>query len=217
MPVLQRKSARPARNRADHYPDFSALLRHEREGRDYRILMRRGSSGIAVVAPHGGGIERGTSELAVALAGTEHTCYCFEGIKEKANHRLHVTSRRFDEPQALSAVGGVHKVVTIHGAFGTHVAAYGGGLDQALRQQLLDALSSAGFPALPDPSPTRQGRHPHNICNRGSSGSGVQLELTLGLRRRLFRNLRPEGRQQPTEHFHSFVRALRAVLARYEP
>ncbi len=49
---------------------------------DYLILSRQGTSGIAVMAPHGGGIEPGTSEIANRVAGDEHAYYSFEGLKQ---------------------------------------------------------------------------------------------------------------------------------------
>ncbi|MCA1601484.1 MAG: poly-gamma-glutamate hydrolase family protein [Acidobacteria bacterium] len=91
----------------DLYPSFTHLSRREREGRDYRIRWRTGDSGVAIVAPHGGGIERGTSEVADGIAGREHGFYAFEGLKSVGNHVLHLSSNRFDEPQALRLVRGI--------------------------------------------------------------------------------------------------------------
>ena len=54
----------------DLYTSFAHLSRGEREGRDYRIRWRMGGSGVAIVAPHGGGIERGTSALALLPRAT---------------------------------------------------------------------------------------------------------------------------------------------------
>ena len=47
----------------DKYRNFQELKRHEKEGTDYEICARKGSSGIAVMAPHGGGIEPGTMDM----------------------------------------------------------------------------------------------------------------------------------------------------------
>jgi phage replication-related protein YjqB (UPF0714/DUF867 family) len=52
-------------------------MRHEKEGRDYEVHQRKGASGIAVIAPHGGGIEPGTMDIADSVAGEEHTFCCF--------------------------------------------------------------------------------------------------------------------------------------------
>ncbi len=199
------------------YTTFTELSRHEVEDRDYRIHLRLGTSGIAVVAPHGGLIERGTLPIAKAIAGEEHTFYGFEGIKPtlRANRVLHVPSNHFDEPRALSAVAEAHRVITLHGAKGTEAAVYAGGLDLELRLAMLRALNAAGFSADHDPSPTRQGRGPTNICNRGKTGMGLQLELTFALRKRLFGQLDEKGGRQPTGLFHELVHAIRQVLHHY--
>jgi len=51
-----------------------------------------------------------------------------------------------------------------------------------------------------------------NLCNRGQSGAGVQLELSRALRRSLFESLTPSGRARPTPYFTAFVDALRLGL-----
>lgn len=202
---------RGALNRVDRYGSFAELARHEREGRAWRVRLRPGASAFAILAPHGGRIERGTSWLADAIAGAEHTFYAFEGLRRRANHRLHVTSNRFDEPRALAAAARAHTVLTVHGAAGAEAAVYVGGRDEALRERLLAALAGAGFAAAPDPSPTRQGRGVTNICNRGRSGCGVQLELPVGMRRRLFER-EAAGVWRPNAAAVRLVQTVRAVL-----
>jgi len=201
----------------DLYTSFTHLSCCEREGHDYRIRWRMGGSGIAIVAPHGGGIERGTSEVADSIAGREHGFYAFEGLKSAGNHVLHLTSNRFDEPQALRLVRRSRAVITIHGAKGREPAVYLGGLDFGLRERISEALISAGFLAIDDPSPTRQGRSPSNICNRCVAGRGVQLELSYGLRTMLFAGLDPAGLRRPTSLYVRFAGTLRAVLAGHAP
>ncbi|WP_376782030.1 poly-gamma-glutamate hydrolase family protein [Agrobacterium cavarae] len=66
-------------------------------------VVKRPSS-VCVIAPHGGKVERGTSELALAVAGTRLSYYLFEDLKPKGNRDLHVTSSSFNEPQALAVV-----------------------------------------------------------------------------------------------------------------
>ena len=53
---------------ADTYHNFATLEQHERAGIDYEVLVRRAEPAFAIVAPHGGGIEPGTSEIADAIA-----------------------------------------------------------------------------------------------------------------------------------------------------
>ena len=100
----------------DRYSSFAALADSEREGVDYRIVLQRTAAVHCVVAPHGGGIEPGTSELASAIAARDHSLYAFEGLKRADNLDLHVTSTRFDEPQCLALIASsVTLPLTEHG------------------------------------------------------------------------------------------------------
>ena len=198
----------------DRYGSYAELSASEVEGRDYRVHVRLADSPFAVVAPHGGRIERGTLPIAEAIAGNEHTYYCFEGIKPRRNYSLHITSDQFDEPRALAAVERVRTVVTIHGAGGSERVVYLGGLDSALRALLISALDASGFAAVADPSPTRQGTGKTNICNRGRSGRGVQIELPVGLRKQIFNEI-TSGLWHPNAGFERFVAGVRGVLSEY--
>src|SRR5512146_2632013 len=102
----------------DIYKSFAELSRCEKEGLDYHIRMRLGRSGIAVMAPHGGDIEPGTSELADAIAARDHTFYSFEGARSTENLRLHLTSTRFDEPEGVKVASLSQVIVAIHGCKG---------------------------------------------------------------------------------------------------
>ncbi|MDX1519593.1 MAG: poly-gamma-glutamate hydrolase family protein, partial [Gammaproteobacteria bacterium] len=144
-----------------------------------------------------------------------HGYYSFQGLKDGAHH-LHITSDNFDEPRALSLVAGVETVISIHGARGQKNVVYFGGLDRDLGAGLMAELNATGFLAQPDPSPTRQGRGKSNICNRGRTGRGVQLELPQGFRKLLFD--KPDYRNcrwTPNRRFHEFVRVIRNVLAHH--
>ena len=176
-----------------------------REGSDFRIHTRTGSSGVLVLAPHGGGIEPGTSELARAVAGEEHALYLFEGIQRGDNKPLHITSTHFDEPRCLQMLAETRFVLALHGCNGQKPRLYIGGLFTDARQALQEAFLKAGFPVEENVPPALKGRSPRNICNLGQNGQGLQLELSLGLRRLLFKDLTRAGRQQPTELFEGFV------------
>jgi len=199
---------------ADKYPDFETLSRNERAGIDFGILVRRAKPAFAIVSPHGGGIEPGTSEIADATAGSELSYYAFEGLKSSRNSDLHITSTRFDEPLCLTLVGESEVVVTIHGEHSDEDGAgiFVGGLDEKLGRRLGKALRSEGFVVGRHPDPDLQGIEPENLCNRGKSGQGVQLEISRGLRKQMFKSLSREGRKQPTAKFFAFVAALRSVL-----
>lgn len=199
---------------ADNYPNFDALARSETAGVDYRILLRQAGGAFAVVAPHGGGIEPGTSELADAAAGEEHSFYAFEGLKRSGNAVLHITATRFDEPLCLTLIARSAVVVTLHGEHGTDdgEGVFLGGLDDALGQRVRAALEARGFEVGRHPDPGLQGKEPTNLCNRGTSGRGVQLELSRTVREEMFESLTREGRQHRTPRFDDFAAGLRAAL-----
>ncbi|MFA7329885.1 MAG: poly-gamma-glutamate hydrolase family protein [Candidatus Delongbacteria bacterium] len=167
----------------DRYPNYRELARHESLGSDFWPERRRRASRVLVLAPHGGRIERGTAEIARAIAGREFSYYAFLGISPSHNQRLHLTSHHFDEPRALRLTAGHEIVLAVHGcgSGGGQEHVYLGGLDHGLRDELARALAAAGFQATSAGHAWR-GEDPANICNRGARGAGVQLELTQELR-----------------------------------
>ncbi|HMJ49961.1 MAG TPA: poly-gamma-glutamate hydrolase family protein [Burkholderiales bacterium] len=169
--------------KADRYGNYDELARHEVEGMDFkRIVLRRSLSPVAVIAPHGGGIESRTSEIARAMAGEDFNLYLFEGIKRRGNYAaLHVTSRRFDEPLCLGLLSNCSYVVAIHGCVGREERVLLGGLDHSLKAKVAAGLRHAGIDVQFD-GHHFQATDPINICNRGQSSKGLQLELTKALR-----------------------------------
>lgn len=196
----------------DKYADFKHLSDFEKEGVDFRVILRRTKSNIAVVAPHGGSIEPGTSEIADAIAGIDYAFYAFEGIKSSDNGVLHITSVNFDEPRCLELVQSSSWVMTIHGERGAQAIVYLGGRDEKLCVRLRTSLRDHGFNVCDHEDPRLQGRDPSNICNRGTSRAGVQLEISAGLRRRFFQSLTQYGRRHTTGDFDKFIDAVRAAL-----
>jgi phage replication-related protein YjqB (UPF0714/DUF867 family) len=197
----------------DKYRSYQQLRMDEREGRDFVIYARQGSSGVAVIAPHGGGIEPGTTEVAEAIAGKLHSLYCFEGIKRNKNFDLHISSEYFDEPMGLDLVTGSRIVLALHGCSDHGDAVYLGGRDMDLIADLAGALTKAGFNAGLSPRPEIEGKSVHNICNRGRSGKGVQVEISRSMRKRMFKDITRAGRKTTTPVFDTFVSVLRDVLS----
>lgn len=165
----------------DKYASFVDLSASEPEG-SYRIVMRSTSSAVALMAPHAGKIEAGTSEICRSVAGDDFTYYLFEGCKANNNRDLHITSSRFDEPQGLSVAQAAQVVVTFHGQLGEANFVNVGGLADQLCASMIDLLDAAGFSASQQSNSKLQGRDPNNICNRGSRRAGLQLEISRGLR-----------------------------------
>jgi phage replication-related protein YjqB (UPF0714/DUF867 family) len=170
----------------DLYRSFRKLKATEGVGVDYRIHIDRRDSPVAIVAPHGGTIEPGTSEIAAAIAGDDFSLYCFEGLQKRRPHyHLHITSTRFDESQCVALVEGSDTVVAVHGLRGAAARVDVGGSDLALRDHVSVALKAAGFDARVVSKGEHAAVNPQNICNRGRRAAGIQLEITKPLRDRL--------------------------------
>jgi phage replication-related protein YjqB (UPF0714/DUF867 family) len=184
----------------DKYDSFVELARLAPEG-SWRVVTREvAASGVLIVAPHGGEIENGTSELAAKIAGEEYSLYCFEGLIRFAFRELHVTSHRFDEPIALRLAARCEIVIGIHGCKG-HRGVFIGGRDRTLSGLLTDSLRDAGFPAQSE-GHDFPAIHPHNVCNRSRRGVGSQLEFTSDLR--------------APEHHAAIARSIREAIQRYQ-
>jgi phage replication-related protein YjqB (UPF0714/DUF867 family) len=73
-------------------------------------------------------------------------------------------------------------VVTFHGQKGDEHFVNVGGLADQLCVSLICHLEAAGFTASQHNETSLQGRDKNNICNRGTKGQGLQLEISRGLR-----------------------------------
>ncbi|MFJ3581376.1 poly-gamma-glutamate hydrolase family protein [Streptomyces sp. NPDC090127] len=134
----------------------------------------------AILALHGGGIEIGTSELCLGIAGyspgdaagapilpTVHDYWMFEGLLSSGNKELHVTSKNCDDHVALSTAASHLNVLSLHGCkfdqlrlptatyppTGDRRVAVVGGLNKAFRTALVQELNAAGFPAIDSLAP----------------------------------------------------------------
>ena len=201
--------------RMDKYSNFNQLLASEKKDIDFRRRVKQRNSGWSIIAPHGGGIEPGTSELAAAIARFNHSLYTFEGITKSDNKTLHITSTQFDDPQLLKLLKSSNGTIAIHGCSGNEQIAYVGGLQDDIRDKIIAQLSENGIKATISSNPSLQGRDMNNICNRNSIGKGVQIELTEGLRSAMFVSLTRVGRKIRTKLFKTFVSNIRAVIKGY--
>jgi phage replication-related protein YjqB (UPF0714/DUF867 family) len=192
-----------------------------------------------VMAPHGGGIETGTSELCLAIAGRHpatldplaaggpvYDYWMFEGLRSTDNGELHVTSSHCDDRVALSLAAGSLNVLALHGCTPeqagapatTPEAVVVGGLNTTFKRYLREALEAAGFLTIDGSAePDLAGVDPKNLCNRTLLGQGGQLELTTDLRRSMFGTNTRLGRPLSTnEVFDRFTAAVRGAVARLE-
>lgn len=202
---------------ADLYGSYAELAAAEEEGVDYRILSSSPPGATwASIAIHGGGIEAGSGEIAEAVAaGGLMRYYQFDGMKPSGNQDLHVTSTNFDEPTALALVGGARRCLSFHGYTGTAGVAETaiGGLDAEMVARVRARLEAAGFRVITAPSEIA-GTNPDNICNKTSTGAGVQLEMSRALRESFFTNFTRSGRanEPRTPDFYRYAAAVRGAF-----
>jgi phage replication-related protein YjqB (UPF0714/DUF867 family) len=188
------------------FSNYRELSLNREEGRDFQIRKKQRGSPVAIIAPHGGTIEPVTSKLAVATASVSFSWYCFEGLRGNRGN-LHITSAKFDEPQCLELIAASDIVMAMHGRKddGDPTVVLVGGLHDDLRTVVSSELSRSGFPATTG-SKKFPGRDPSNICNRGRTGAGIQLEMRRSLRDRL---------DKDEALFNRFVGVLSGTLGGY--
>ena len=197
---------------SDHrHKSFAALYGSECEGVAYQRRLRVRKSALAVIAPHGGGIEPGTSEIAKAIAGFQFSYYTFDGLRQNNNRSLHITSILFDEPKCLQLVKHSEIVIAVHGCAGDEKVVHVGGLHAELKTRLIDSILRAGFDARVGEF-HYAGRQLQNICNRGRSRQGIQFELSEALRRSMFKGLDRQNRRITTHVFWKFVTSVQEEL-----
>ena len=191
----------------DRFKTFAELAKHKREGVHWRVTSQDRQSSTLVAAPHAGRAEPHTGTIAKAIAGGAHSIYLFETLRTG----LHITSHRFDEPRAVAQACRHSKVITIHGCDNARSASadvFVGGLDVYIRDAIIAELRKAGFGVAVDR--WTPGKAISNICNRGSSAAGVQLEISRRLRNRL-------GSLEHASLLRKFARAVRAAIEGTRP
>jgi len=191
-----------------------------------------------IIAPHGGGIEFGTSELCLAIAGyhpatlavrpgtgVTYDYWMFEGLRADNNSVLHVTSTNCDDGVAVSLCAGALNALALHGFSASRAGlpedaqvVLVGGRNAALKQHLLEELAAAELNAIDAVDHhDLNGNEVENIVNRTLLGMGGHLELTGPLREAMFGvNTRPQRKDTTTEVFWKFAAACRRALARLE-
>src|SRR4030095_10594712 len=235
----------------DTYKSMTELYAKEQEGINYTKewymhRWRYKTSGsykkeneIFIMAPHGGGIETGTTELALATAGftndfnahpvtsKKYDYFIFNGINSKSkNDDLHVTSSKYDDPVANELVR--HSLISLafHGCTdeqpvettGTgYKACLIGGLDKPFKKILNRRLDEAGFNAFITTQESLNGDIPENIINTNRRKTGAQFELTTSFRNSLFGTNTRYGRRISTNaDFWRFVNVIRECIELYK-
>lgn len=167
--------------RKDKYASFKALEAAEKKGEDYAIDCRRvAGSPVAIIVPHGGNIEPLTDSIADRIAGHDFSFYAFRGLKPGSP--LHIKSSLFDEPLCADLMAAHERALSIHGWGESKERVCIGGRDNQLIAVLKANLTAAGI-KVQDAAGGLRGTDPQNIVNRCRSARGVQLELTMALRK----------------------------------
>ena len=188
--------------------------RHRRHERFDDTLTRTDDMPkTTILAPHGGGIEPGTSELCLAVAGyhpanlpqvppagVTYDYWMFEGVRELGNAALHVRSTGCDDGVAVSLCAGSLNALSLHGfdpapefPEDEQIVLVGGG-NVALKELLLAGLRDANIKRLAAGAGGElDGDDPCNIVNRTLPVGdpprplgGAQLELSTPLREAMF-------------------------------
>jgi phage replication-related protein YjqB (UPF0714/DUF867 family) len=167
-------------------------------GRDFRVAFGDNKIELCLlIAPHGGGIEPGSSEILRAVAEVGGWAwYEFAGFLRQGNKdALHIASARFDEPTLKSMLPQARFVVAFHGASESgEPIVYVGGKWKHGRQTVIQSINGAsrkhGIRAV-DATETAVAAHlsgleDSNITNLGKRTEGVQLEFSRGTRNLLF-------------------------------
>jgi phage replication-related protein YjqB (UPF0714/DUF867 family) len=169
---------------SDQYECFKQLESGETKKVDYDIRTVKRDSPVASIAPHGGHIEPHTTLIAEKIASDLYSFYTFMGLRPGRPHGdLHIKSHKFNESDGLKLVSSSDFVVAIHGRAdnGDPATILMGGLDSSLRDAIAEKLKEAGF-ATRLGTGDYAGVHRENICNRGRTKHGVQLEMPRSLR-----------------------------------
>jgi phage replication-related protein YjqB (UPF0714/DUF867 family) len=193
--------------------NFAALKEYYGDRKNcYRIVSENNGGRIIILAPHGGKIEPGTSEIVRAIAGNDLSYYLFEGCLPTKNQDLHITSTNFDEPECLALIKQFETCLAIHGCRGNAPKIYVGGSDSQMKEFLIAELRHKDYPAQIGTGNYKGGSR-ENISNRTVSGKGIQLELSTEFRHRLFFDWKnPTGRKNITELFTRFVSEIRELI-----
>jgi len=186
-------------------------------GRDFRVAF--GDSKIELcllIAPHGGGIEPGSSEIMRAVAEIGGWAwYEFAGFLRKGNKdQLHISSTDFDEPTLKSMLPRAGFVVAFHGASESKESiVYVGGKWTLGRRAVIESINGdfgkhgiRAIDAIDSVAPIHlRGLDDSNITNLGKRAEGIQLEFSRGTRNLLFP---PDSSREARGHRSAKLRPL---------
>ncbi|MFH4934126.1 poly-gamma-glutamate hydrolase family protein [Staphylococcus cohnii] len=172
----------------DYYKSMTELYNDTKEGIDWKKDTRDVGKSVLIVAPHGGNIEQGTSELTKLVANNgDFDYFSFEAIRPSNNTQLHVTSTNYDDATLHDMIQDRTATISIHGAQGEEQLVYLGGYQSPLRDAIQSQLERKGF-VVKIPPEYLGGLSNANFINKVEESTGVQLELTTALRKAFFKD-----------------------------
>nr|WP_204179836.1 poly-gamma-glutamate hydrolase family protein [Staphylococcus sp. GDY8P76P] len=186
-PETETKTASATRKQ-DYYKSMTELYNDTTEGIDWKKDTRNVGKSVLIVAPHGGNIEQGTSELTKLVANNgDFDYFSFEAIRPSNNTQLHVTSTNYDDATLHEMIQDRTATISIHGAQGEEQLVYLGGYQSPLRDAIQSQLELKGF-VVKIPPEYLGGLSNANFINKVEESTGVQLELTTALRKAFFKD-----------------------------
>ncbi|OFV27786.1 MULTISPECIES: poly-gamma-glutamate hydrolase family protein [Staphylococcus] len=168
---------------------YSSMIELQGKENNWSIEMNTNKSNVLSFAPHGGGIEAGSSELALLISQKlDCNYFTFKGKLPSDNVKLHVTSTRYDNPELLNLMRNVDYSISVHGyADNEYARTLIGGSNEELKEIIKCHLRSRGFDVQDAPTHLA-GTKLNNITNKTKTGLGVQLELSTKQRKSFFSN-----------------------------
>jgi phage replication-related protein YjqB (UPF0714/DUF867 family) len=191
------------------------LLKARSDSFEIEALNRQ--SNFLLFAPHGGGIEPGTSEICWWFFKSPYSLYSFTG-KGLNCRKLHITSTSFDEPTLLDLLSCHEYAISFHGMtndLSSQISTdiYLGGLNEPLIELTTSHLRKNGYYVKSNselPHSQLGGMEKENVTNKCRSGMGMQIEISEKLRQTFFDgNIGLKaGRRYKTEQLDRFCRSI---------
>lgn len=171
---------------SDSKGDFFDFSLSHIYGQDYEIETKDIGLPCSAFAIHGGLMEKGTDVIAKHFAQRGLNYYTFKIISKKGLKKAHITSTRFNEPQAVSMAKNSKSVISFHVMADKKDIICIGGLNKTLAERFVQSLNKGGFKTK-YPCKKLPGTNPKNIANLAREG-GVQLEISAKLIKKLDKN-----------------------------
>ena len=149
-----------------------------------------------------------------------HDLWIFEGLLERRQWPTYMSLLSTTMIQLhWGLVRHARRCISLHGFSDAEANGKNqiGGRDTELKSILLEELTVAGIPAHIGTDPALDGSDPANICNKTTSGAGVQLEMGTYYRASLFAprcNTRELRKNNTNAAFCNLVVALRKAMSR---